>query len=401
MGTPEPAHTHTGPQVPGAIGTPLAEFTEQARAFMASRGYSVRRLAREIPCDPSDLSKVLRGLKQPTPQVMERMDALLDAGGMIRNSEPPGRAGRQSLARRQLTSADADAVLATLERFRGIDNQAGGGHAHSLASAYLDQSVRPMLRDGTYSEEVGRALFGAASQVAQLAAWTAYDTGDTRRADTYIGRALELAAAGGDDAFTGEVLAARSHRAVHQGQPARAVELARAARHAGSGTGVPALQAEAWELEANGLALAGDRKGCVTALAQCERQFALAGAGSTPPWLAYFDAAYLAARVAHTLRDLGDWEAARQQAETATALAPAMARTRVFNTLILASAWVSDDRDAAIGTGREALAMTAGMQSGRVAAYARDLRRRLRRRHGSGDPAVAAFDEECRELLGS
>jgi hypothetical protein len=378
----------------------LADFTEQARTLMAARGYSVRRLAREIPCDPSDLSKVLRGLKSPSPLIRQRMDVILGAGGTIRDSEARS-ASRPGVLRRRMTGADADAVLASLAAFRGIDNVNGGGHAHSLAAAYLDRSVTPMLREGSYSEADGRALFGAAAQVAHLAAWSAYDNGDARNAEKYLARALELAAAGGDGAFTGEVLAARSHRAVHLGLPGRAVELARAARHAAGEAGVPVLAAEAWELEANGLALTGDRKACALALAECERQFARADASSTPSWLSYFDAAYLAARVAHTLRDLGDWEAARDHAVLASALAPGMARARVFNMLVLASAWVADDRDAAIGAGREALALTGGMQSGRVAVYARDLRRRLRRRHGSGDAAVAEFDEECRELLGS
>ena len=169
---------------------------------MAARGYSTRRLAREIPCDPSDLSKVLRGLKSPSPLIRQRMDVILAARGAIRDTE--ARTGsRPSVLRRRLTGADADAVLATLAAFRGIDNVNGGGHAYSLAAAYLDQSVTPMLREGSYSEADGRALFGAAAQVAHLAAWTAYDNGDARNAEKYLARALELAAAGGRRRFHG------------------------------------------------------------------------------------------------------------------------------------------------------------------------------------------------------
>jgi hypothetical protein len=258
-----------------------------------------------------------------------------------------------------------------------------------------------MLRDGTYTETDGRLLFGAAAQAAHLAAWTAYDNGDAKPAERYFARSLELAAAAGDAAFTGEVLAARSHRAIHLGHPDRAVELARAARHAASGAGVPAVIAEAHELEANGHALLGDRIRCAASLDACDREHDHADETNTPPWLAYFDHAYLAARIAHTLRDAGDWAGARQHARAAAAMTPALARARAFNTLILATAYVWHDRDAAICAGREALALTSGIQSGRAAAYARDLRRRLRRRYGSGDRQVAAFDEEARELLGS
>lgn len=179
------------------------------------------------------------------------------------------------------------------------------------------------------------------------------------------------------------------------------MELARAARHAGCAAGVPALLAEAHELEANGHALAGDRAECARSLAACEAEFARATEDNTPQWLRYFDAAYLAARTAHTLRDAGDWAAAIERGAEADAMTASLARARVFNRLIIASAHVQGDRDAAIGQGRQALSMAAGIQSGRAAAYARDLRRRLRRRYGSGDPEVSAFDEEARQLLGS
>jgi transcriptional regulator with XRE-family HTH domain len=380
----------------------LTDFAAETRRLMAVRGYSQRRLALAAGIDPGDLSKMLNGIKAPTPANMARMDDVLSAGGSIRDSEAPRPAlACSGVPRRRLGAADADAVLAALASFRNIDNRSGGAHAHALAAAYLDTAVTPMLRYGSYTEVDGRFLFSAAAQLAALAAWTAYDNGDGKKSEHYFARSLELAAAAGDGAFTGEVLAARSHRAIHLGRPGRAVELARAARHAASDAGVPALLAEAHELEANGHALTGDRAECARSLAACEREFARATPDSTPPWLAYFDAAYLAARTAHTLRDAGDWQAAIEHGTEADRMSDGMARARVFNRLIVATAHVQGDRDAAIGDGRQALGMTAGIQSGRAASYARDLRKRLRRRYGSGDPQVAAFDEEARKLLGS
>jgi transcriptional regulator with XRE-family HTH domain len=380
----------------------LTDFAAETRRLMAVRGYSQRRLARAAGIDPGDLSKMLNGIKAPTPANMARMDDVLGAGGSIRDSEPPRPASaRPGVPRRRLGEADAAAVHAALASFRDIDNRSGGGHAHALAAAYLDTAVTPMIRHGSYTEAHGRLLFGAAAQLAALAAWTAYDNGDGKQAEHYFARSLELAAAAGDGAFTGEVLAARSHRAIHLGRPDRAVELARAARHAASDAGVPALLAEAHELEANGHALTGNRAECARSLAACELEFARATPDSTPPWLAYFDAAYLAARTAHTLRDAGDWQGAMERGAEADRMSGSLARARVFNRLVVATAHVHGDRDAAIGEGRQALGMTAGIQSGRAASYARDLRRRLRRRYGSGDPQVAAFDEEARQLLGS
>ena len=367
---------------------------------MTLRGYRVRQLAREIPCDPSTLSKMLRGLRPPTPVMMTRIDAILEASGTISSADVPHiQCTRPGIPRSRLTATDAAAIHTALAAFRAVDNRVGGGHSHHLAAAYLNSTVGPMLRYGTYTEADGRLLFAAAAPVSHQAAWTAYDSVGSRHAERYFARALELAAAAGDPAFTGEVLAARSHRAIHLGHPGRAIELARAARHAAAGTGVRGVLAEAWELEANGHALLGDRTACARALAACDTEYEQSTAAVPPPWLAYLDDAYIAARKAHTLRDLGDWPAAREHADLAATMNGTMVRARVFNTLIYATAWVNDDRDVAIASGRIALAMTTGIQSGRATAYSRDLWRRLRRRYGAADPYVARFEEETIQLL--
>ena len=56
---------------------------------MAVRGYSQRRLALAAGIDPGDFSKMLNGIKAPTPANMARIDDILGAGGSIRDSEPP------------------------------------------------------------------------------------------------------------------------------------------------------------------------------------------------------------------------------------------------------------------------------------------------------------------------
>jgi len=130
------------------------------------------------------------------------------------------------------------------------------------------------------------------------------------------------------------------------------------------------------------------------------RAFSQSDPGRTPGWLAYFGRAYLAARFAHTLRDLGDWREAERYALEASALSGDLVRTRAFNTALLATAYAEIDLDRALGAGAEALGMTAGLQSGRAVRYVDDLRRRLRRRYGN-EPKVRDFDEQASEILGS
>ncbi|MGH3612368.1 MAG: hypothetical protein ACRDRK_07170 [Pseudonocardia sp.] len=128
-----------------------------------------------------------------------------------------------------------------------------------------------------------------------------YDVGDERRGRTQLRQAFELATPAGDDALTAEMLAAMSHQAAFARRPDEAIDLALAARRAAHRSGVPALQAESAALEAQGLALTGDLRGCIGALRRAESLFLAATEDNTPPWLRYFDRAYLSAKFAQAL----------------------------------------------------------------------------------------------------
>jgi len=58
-------------------------FGERVLALMGTRGLSLRDLARRVPCDVSNLSKVVHGQKPASLRVAARLDDLLDAGGEL------------------------------------------------------------------------------------------------------------------------------------------------------------------------------------------------------------------------------------------------------------------------------------------------------------------------------
>lgn len=386
-----------------------ASFAERLRALMAERGIGVRALARQVPCDPGMVSRYASGHKMPSPAMAARLDAALDADGELAAMVGPNTPATVpsadaverpvwSLDRRSVTAGDVAAVWAFTATFRNLDNQFGGGHAHALAVGYLESTVAAMLREGTYTDTAGKDLFGAASQLAHLAAWTAYDMGSHETARRFFARSLELAA--GDPAFGGEILAAKGHHAIHLGNPVQAVELARASQHAARVSAVPVLLAEALVLEANGLAVLGETKPCVAALHAAEGAFDQATAAEPPAWLGYCDEGYLAARSAHTLRDLGDWDGAVRHAQLAVSMSPGMTRTRAFNTVILATAYVEIDLEQACDTGVEALELAATLRSSRAVHYVGDLQNRLAERHPN-EPLVAQFTERVTETIGA
>jgi transcriptional regulator with XRE-family HTH domain len=348
------------------------------------RPYSLRNIATALGVDVEDLSPVNR---------REFVAAAMALGPLAQSGTgaPAGRSG--------VGVTDVEAVEEITRTIRDLDNRFGGGHAYPLASQYLHARVLVMIRQGSYRSGVGKALHRAGAQLAHLAAWTAYDIAEHDWADAHFRIALELSAVGGDKAFGGEVLAARSHHAIHLGNAHQAIELARSSQDVAKRVAVPALYSEACILEANALALSGDKQAAVSALHRAEVAFDQIQPENTPGWLNYLDEGYIAARFAHTFRDLGDWRQARYFATKATAMSDAMHRTQAFNLTVLATAHVESDPDEACSLGTEVLSRATGLQSGRIIGYLSDLQRRLRK-HYPSHRRTLEFAEQTAVLLG-
>jgi hypothetical protein len=182
----------------------------------------------------------------------------------------------------------------------------------------------------------------------------------------------------GNDALSAEMFAGMSHHAAFHGAPEDAVDLALAARQLAKRTGIAALKAEAAVMEAHGLALQGNPQACLAALRDAEHAFTAAGHGDTPSWLGYFDSAYLAAKFAHTFRDLGQPRDAELFARRSLEMSDGYERGRLFNTALLASTLADQRRvDEACSVGVDAVQMAHSVRSVRSAAYLADVARRL------------------------
>jgi transcriptional regulator with XRE-family HTH domain len=303
-------------------------------------------------------------------------------------------------SRNSVSSTDVAAVEEFTQAFRRLDNKFGGGRTHGLAAQYFDSSVTTMLREGSYTAEVGRELFRAAARLAHLVGWSAYDITDHSSAELYFRHALDFSAAAGDIAFSGEILAAKSHHAIHLRRPKEALALARASQNAAKLAATPALQAEAWALEANAYAVLGNTKACVSALDSAETAFDGARAENTPEWLQYLDEGYLAARFAHCFRDLKDWSQARNFVSRAAGMSNALTRSHAFNVTVLATTYVETDLDQACHVGIQALELAMGIQSARIVDYIRSFQQLLAKHHAN-DSTVSDFSEQVNYLLGA
>lgn len=117
-----------------------------------------------------------------------------------------------------------------------------------------------------------------------------------------------------------------------------------------------------------------------------------------PAWLAYFDEAYLAARMAQCFRDLGEAGHASRYARRSLDMDGRYVRGRAFNLSLLATAQVAQgEPEQACAVGRQALDLTVRLSSARSVRYVRDLAWRLR--SCADIPAVRDFITEVRERL--
>lgn len=277
-------------------------------------------------------------------------------------------------------SSDVDLVRDMTATFRRLDNRYGGGHskATSTTTRYLTSTVTPMLNDTSKSAAEREVLFGAAAELHQVVGWIAYDIGNAGEGQRYLREALKLAQDAGDDALEAEMLAAMSHHAAFNQAHGVAVDMALAARRTAKRSGLVALQAEAAVLEAHGHALQANTSACFAALRDAESAFERFVPGSGPTWLTYFDNAYLAAKFAHTFRDLGRPVEAERFARQSLGMSDGYERGRLFNTALLASTLADQGRlDEACKVAATAVKMSEDVRSVRGGAYLADVGRRL------------------------
>lgn len=311
---------------------------------------------------------------------------------------PPGGISLPPRPTRRVGQADVAAIQEVTRTFLRLDNLFGGGRARPTVVRYLHDEVAPLLREGQYSEAVGRELFVAAAELTRLAGWMAYDLEQHGLAQRYLIQALRLAREANDHALGGEILAAMSHQAVYIGRADDALDLARAGHDSAVKAGLPVLESETLIMQAHALAVSGEPAECAQALNAAERAFERAVTGNTPGWLRYFDEAYMAAKFGHCFRELGEGSKAEHFARRSLDMVDGYVRGRAFNIVLLANAHLQQQNlDEAWAIANQALDIGAELDSARTVRYIRDLRRRMNR--FGKEPVVTKFQARAHELM--
>lgn len=286
--------------MPGAFG-------EELRRRRLTAGLALSDLARQVHYSKGQLSKVERGVKSPSLELVRLCDAALEAGGELSvlapRSTPGGQAagldrgeqeerltwplprgygGDWSVSRRQMMAAG---VAVPAIGIRRVAVPAGFAHVSALCSLrslfdhyrQLGQDIEAGLMLATLVAQVGvlrelsrnadlrtrRGLLVLGSRYAEYIGWLSQETGDDRSALSWTRHAAELATAGGDDSMAAYGLVRHALITLYRGDAGQTIGLARQAQ--GSSL-PPRIRGLAAQREAQGHALAGDYDACMRSL---------------------------------------------------------------------------------------------------------------------------------------
>lgn len=296
--------------------------------------------------------------------------------------------------------SDVTKLREAAEDARRWDSKYGGGDwRSSMVPECLRVDAAPLLL-GSYTDEVGRALFGATAELTRLAGWMAFDTGQQEAAQRYYIQALRLARAAADVPLGGYVLASMSLQATYRDFPDEGVDLAQAAVERNRGLATARTMSFFRLVEARAHAKAGDSAAAGAALRAAEGWLERARAGDADPtWLGFYSYDRFAADAAECYRDLKLPRQVRRFTEQALSR-PTEEYVRSHGLRLVVSAVAeleSGNLDAACAAGTRAVEVAGRISSARTTEYVRDLLHRL---EPYGDePRVAELRERARPLL--
>ncbi|MFG2890558.1 MFS transporter [Streptomyces sp. Pv4-95] len=296
--------------------------------------------------------------------------------------------------------SDVTKLREAAEDARRWDSKYGGGDwRSSMVPECLRVDAAPLLL-ASYSDEVGRALFGATSELTRLAGWMAFDTGQQEAAQRYYIQALRLARAAADVPLGGYVLASMSLQATYRGFADEGVDLAQAALERNRGLATARTMSFFRLVEARAQAKAGEARACEVALKAAEGWLERSRGGDPDPaWLDFYSYERFAADAAECYRDLRLPRQVRRFTEQALSR-PTEEFVRSHGLRLVVSAVAeleSGNLDAACAAGTRAVEVAGRISSARTTEYVRDLLHRLEP-YGN-EPRVVELRERARPLL--
>jgi hypothetical protein len=292
--------------------------------------------------------------------------------------------------RKRIGDQEVMQIRAMTEVFRSLDNFYGGGLTREAVIGQLIFTTS-LVKDTTYTEEVGQRLITGMGDLATVAGWMCHDVSMHATAQHYFLLALQAAKEADDPNLGAHVLSCMARQAGHLGRPKDAVELIHLARYGARHTATPTVHALLHSLEARYCAMMGKLKDFDRAAGHAQTAFADRDPSQDPAWVAYFDTSeyYATLGICHQI-------AARVSAPSQSRRAidmishafarrdPSRVRSRAFDQLGLARAYLAaGELESAEAAGTTALELTGKVRSSRVRDRLHELLGETRRYGGT------------------
>ncbi|WP_393059424.1 sporulation protein [Streptomyces sp. LN549] len=392
--------THGARGASGAQGAPNAPDTSLpsgARGQQSGSGSAPAQDASGQPAAPAGGRHASAG---PGTTLLSGHGAPTAPGQGLSIPVQPGPDSARDVSPLRVGHSDVSKLREAAQDARRWDSKYGGGDwRSSMVPECLRVDAAPLLL-GSYSDEVGRALFGAAAELTRLAGWMAFDTGQQEAAQRYYIQALRLARAAADVPLGGYVLASMSLQATYRGFADEGVDLAQAAVERNRGLATARTMSFFRLVEARAHAKANDAPAAGAALKAAEGWLERSRDGDADPsWLGFYSYDRFAADAAECHLDLKAPRQVRRFTEQALSR-PTEEFVRSHGLRLVVSAVAeleSGNLDAACAAGTRAVEVAGRISSARTTEYVRDLLHRL---EPYGDePRVVELRERARPLL--
>ncbi|WDN55948.1 hypothetical protein [Streptomyces clavuligerus] len=303
----------------------------------------------------------------------------------------------------RIGSGEVTVVRELTEHFRTADDRLGGGHGLTTATAYLTDTVTPLLAGRFPSAAVRTGAFAAAAQLACLIGWKHHDAGREGAAQKYYLLAFQLACEADPAGLAAWMMRALTHQALDLGHPAGCPELAGEALRRAAGRTDRRTRALLQVTLARAHGAAGDTRQAAAALLAAED----AASDTRDPVPSYAAAsgpvtATVASHTAKTLTALHDHRAAEQHYRAALAgRAPtAYQRTHALTLANLADTVAAQHRhEEAVHLWHRTLDAMDGVLSHRARTQTHTIRSTAAAYHRRGIPGAGQLQQRAADLL--
>ncbi|WP_432882559.1 hypothetical protein ACQPYH_39790 [Kribbella sp. CA-245084] len=266
----------------------------------------------------------------------------------------------------RVTSASVQQVRAMITAIDTIERRAGGAECRATARKYLHDVALPLLQKEIESQARSE-LFSAVAELCEIVGWMYYDAGRHGMGQAYFTQALRLAREVGDVALSAYLMTSITHQALHVGQAASALRVAKAAQNVAESAGSPQVLVEADLLVARSHAALGAVGDATGALHRAERSYEQVQAVAPRAWEPQWDEIMFASHAGTCWNDLGNTKEARRHLTQVWEGSGDRPRRRIYSAAELGIAATREgELELACHYGTEIVALTGNVDSSRA-----------------------------------